>query len=171
MNPSIAKVLNSPVVAIQDPKWSTQQLTADFYLQERQAFHGVISSSGYLFNSDSTYNQLPEIHRIFWRKKSNIGYGARGPNLRTEVSFSSSCSPEDKRAFQAILTPTEIEEDRWVPFPEYRYIPLLKAAFELEYHWRIFLNISKAKVKAEQNIQDMIAMRRTTYDLKQYSYA
>ena len=171
MNPNIAKVLNSPVVAIQDPKWSVQQLSADFYLQERQAFHGVISSSGYLFNSDSGYNQIPEIHRIFWRKKSNIGFGARGPNLRTEVSFSNCCFEEDKRAIQNILKPSEIDEGRWVPFPEYRYVPLLKAAFELEYHWHVFLNVSQAKVKAEQNMQDAIAMRRATYDLKQYSYS
>ena len=167
MNSNIPQTLRSEVAAIQDGQWSSSQVTANFFLKDRQGFYAIISRAGYLFMPIEGYNQVPDIKKIYWQNKGNRGFSGYGA-LRTNITFSATCTGEDKKIYQQILTPYAIDEGRLVLFPDYSCVPLLKSAISLEYHWVTALKMSKAKIQAEQNLQDFMAMRRQTYDLRQY---
>lgn len=168
MKPNIRQVLESEVVDIQNRKWDSVQLTADFYLEKQQAYHAMLSKSGYLFIPIVEYNQVPDVKKILWRNRVPGRFCGYPANLQTEITFSNTCSHEDNEAYRRILTPYPIEEKRWVPFPDYHCVPLLKTTLSLVYHWANVLRMSEAKVRAEQNLQDFMAMRRQTYDLREY---
>jgi len=168
MNSVSKQILESPVVSIEKRQWDTTQLTADFYLEEQQAYRGILSKSGYLFIPIAEYNRIPDVRKIWWRNRSFQEFCNYPAALQTEITFSNTCSEKDRQAYRTILTPYPIKEKRWVPFPDYHCIPLLKTTMSLVYHWANFLKMSQAKVRAEQNLQDFMAMRRQTYDLRQY---
>jgi len=165
------QILESKVVSIGNRRWDSLQLTADFYLEDRQAYHGMLSKSGYLFVPITGYNRVPNITKILWKNRSKQGFCGYPAALKTEISFSAACPADDRETYRQILTPYPIQEKRWVPFPDYHCVPLLKTTMELVHHWATVLSISQAKVRAEQNFQDYMAMRRATYDLNQNSYS
>ena len=168
MNLNNRTILESQVVAIQNRDWTSTQLAADFYLEERQAFRGTISRSGYNFTPIEGYNQIPDIKRIFWRNNTFREFCGHPAAVETEITFSESCTAGDRKIYEEILTPRPIYEKRWVPLPDYHSVPLLKTAIDLEFHWGNVLKLSRAKSKAEQNLQDFMAMRHLTYDVRQY---
>ena len=168
LDSNIKQILESPVVSMENRQWDTTQLTVDFYLEKQQAYRGIISKSGYLFIPITGYNQIPDITKIHWKNRNTRGFCGYPAALKTEISFQATCSAQAREAYQQVLTPYPIKEKRWVPFPDYHCVPLLKTTMALVHHWANFLKMSQAKVQAEQNLQDFMAMRRQTYDLKQY---
>ena len=168
LDPIGKQVLESRVVSIENRQWDSVQLTADFYLEEQQAYRGIISKSGYLFIPIDGYNRIPDVKKIMWRNRNPQNFCGYPAGLKTEITFSSTCPTDNREAYRQILTPYPIKEKRWVPFPEYYCVPLLQTTLALTHHWANVLKMSQAEVRAEQNLQDFMAMRRQTYDLREY---
>ncbi|MDY6407549.1 MAG: hypothetical protein SPL08_02435 [Pseudomonadota bacterium] len=169
MNPNAETILISPVVAIQNVQMTQRLFQADFYLKQCQAFQGIITDSGYSFTPLPRHNHLSEVQQIVWHRRQK-GFGSRLPTLRVDVTLSPICSETDKKNYENLLAPRAIDEGKSVLLPAYDCIPLLKTAQQLEYHWGVFTRLSRGQIQAEQNLQDAIALRRQTYDLRQYGY-
>ena len=132
-----------------------------------QRFHVSWNDIGYSFEPDPKKNNLPEVKEILW-KRCRMGFGGRGCGLDTEVRLVPGSSEADKKAYQKILTPTEVDEGRWMPYPDYTYVPMLMTAFNIRYAWGQQQKIATIVAQADQNLKDALALRKATYDLRQY---
>ena len=169
---TIKSVLTKEVLQISDfQTYALQgtevQWTANFKLSGGQIFHVCHNKNGYLYTPASTHTKLPLLKQIFW-KKYQMGFGGRGCGYYTEVHLSKSASQTDKKAFEKILTPIEVNEGYWVPYPRYSYVPMLKRAFKITYAWGQRRDISEIMDQARQNLSDVLALRKATYRLERY---
>ena len=170
MNPDAQKILTAEVVrvenfqemVIQTGPFEDQQWTADFHLKNGQGFHVLSDAAGYSYTPVSGMNNLPELRQIFW-KRYKMGFGGRGCGLYTEVQLIDGAPESDKEAYKQILTPSEIDEGRWVPYPRYRYVPMLMAAFHINHAYCQKEKIARKLKMANQNLKDALALREATY--------
>ena len=110
---------------------------------------------------------MPELQKILW-KSYRMGFGGRGSGFDTEVVLSKKVSEVDKEAYERILTPREVEEKDWRPYPIYRYVPMLQTAFKVRHAYEKKVQMDLIAKKANQNLTDILALKQATYDLRQY---
>lgn len=172
MTPNASEILNDNVVQIGNFQSTLSPHInlwwgADFSLASGQKFHVRWNDKGYLFTPASKHNLLPELEEILWSPEKT-GFGGRGCGYRTEIKLAEGSTTADQEAYKKILTPQEIDEGRWVPYPSYRYAPMLMTAFGIRYAYARKIKIEKIVQKANRNLADVLALRDTTYDLRQY---
>jgi len=172
MTPNAEKILNAEVVKIENFQSTVDShiglwWEADFYLSSKQKFRVLWNEKGYQFSSDAEQNQLPELQKIQWKKQA-MAFGGRGCGFDTEVQLIDTASETDKKAYEKILTPCEVDEGRWVPYPDYRYVPMLITAFEIRYTYEQKVKFEKIAQKANRNLEDVLALKQATYDMRQY---
>lgn len=173
MTPNAKKILNAEVDRIENFQSTLVPhvglwWVADFHLSSNQKFHVLWNEKGYQFTSDEKKNQLPELQRIQW-KSYRMGFGGRGSGFDTEVVLSEKVSEVDKEAYEKILTPREVEQKEWHPYPIYRYVPMLQTAFKVRHAYEEKVQMDLIAKKANQNLTDVLALKQATYDLRQYS--
>ena len=176
MNPNAKEILNAKVIRVENFQGSNTQIgtvealqwTADFHLSGGQSFHVQYNPDGYLYAPISEQNKLTDLKQILWTKHK-MGFGGRGCGFDPKVQLIDGVADSDKKAYEQILTPVEIDEGRWVPYPDYRYVPMLSTAFEIRYAYAQKLKFEKIAQKANHNFADALALERTTYDLRQYA--
>jgi len=171
----IKKILESPVAKIEtfyitecilgDMKPS-KNWNAVFQLQCGQRFFVQGSELGYFYKPILQNNRLPQIKEISWERPKEIYFGNRGCGLNTKVQLVAGSSDQDKKNYLNILTPTEIDEGCWRPYPRYRHVPMLETAFQIH---GAYLNRKKVAHKmrmAEQNLMDVLALQKPRFDLE-----
>ena len=163
----VARVENFQEMVIQTGAFEVQQWTADFYLKGGQGFHVLSDAAGYSYTPVSGMNNLPELRQIFW-KRYKMGFGGRGCGLNTEVQLIDGAAESDKKAYKQILTPSEIDEGRWMPYPRYHYVSMLREAFQINHAYCQKEKIAKVMKMANQNLKDALALRKPSYDLREY---
>ena len=166
MNPKAKHILTQNVATVSSFQAGNGEWAADFSLRGGQQFHVRYNEDGFLYTPDVKHNKLPDLVQIFW-KRYRMGFGGRGCGLDTEVQLSDSAQA-DKPAYERILTPTEVDEGHWVPYPDYHYVPMLVTAFEIRYAWMQQQKFAAIMAKANQNLSDVLALKKATYDLRQY---
>ena len=171
MTPNAEEILNANVVKIENFQ-STQApdvglwWTAKFQLKSGQCFLTRWNEAGYFYTPDVEHNLLPEVSEISW-KSYKMGFGGRGCGYNTEVRLKDG-SLEDFRVYEKILTPTEIPTGRWEAYPSYKYLPMLKTAFNISYAYKQMVKIDRLVKKANRNMADVLALQKATYDLREY---
>ena len=172
MTPNAKKILSAKVISVGNFHYSASSQkgiwwATDFLLRGGQSFHVRWDEEGYIFTPNIGNNRLPELKQIFW-KKYTMGFGGRGCGFDTKVTLISGASGEDQKAYTSILEPTEIHRGHWEPYPDYRYVPMLLTAFDIHYAYNQKLKAERIMKKATQNMTDALALRKATYDLRDY---
>ena len=171
MTPDAEKILNADVERIENFQSTLVPhiglwWVADFYLSSKQKFNVLWNEKGYQFTTDEEQNQLPELQKIQWNR-CRMGFGGRGSGFDTVITLTKDASQEDKETYKKILTPREIDGS-WVTYPIYRYVPMLQTAFKVRYAYDEKVKNEMIAKKANQNLMDVLALKKMTYDLRQY---
>lgn len=147
--------------AIQSQNWH-----ATFQLQCGQRFFVQGSELGYSYQPDLKNNRLPQVKKISWERPKEIYFGNRGCGLNTKVQLVTGSSKQDEETYLNILTPTEIDEGCWRPYPRYRYIPMLGTAFQIQGAYLDRKKTAKKMRMAEQNLMDVLALQKPRFNLE-----